>query len=99
MKQEIRKDYKKRFFFLETEFNRKLFKSISHNLNYPKDFRWKAELKLSSLPKRSSQSQAFRRCLLTGRSRFIVRGFNLSRFMIRKCAQQGFLPGIRKACW
>lgn len=99
MKQEVRKDQKKRLLFLETELDRKLLKAISQNLNYQKDFRWKAQLKLSTLPKRSSKSQSYRRCLLSGRPRFVVRGFNLSRFMIRKCAQQGLIPGIRKSCW
>lgn len=99
MKFSIKKDQKKRSFYLTNEFDRKVLKSISQNLNCSKDLRWKAQLQLSDLPKRSSKTQSHRRCVLTGRGRFVLRGFNLSRFMIRKYAQEGLIPGIRKASW
>lgn len=99
MKHSILKDQKKRSLYSRNETERKLLKAISQNLNYQEDLRRKAQLSLSGLPKRSSKSQSHHRCILTGRGRFLVRGFNLSRFMIRKCAQEGFVPGVRKACW
>lgn len=99
MKNRVQKDQKKRFLYSKNEYDRKLLKVVSYNLNYPKELRWKAQLQLSDLPKRSSKLQIHHRCILTGRARFLVRGFNLSRFMIRKCAQQGLISGLRKACW
>lgn len=99
MKQPIRKDQLKRSLYSAYEKERKILKAISQNLNCQKDFRWKAELKLSDFPKRSSKTQIHKRCVLTGRAHFLVKGYNLSRFMVRSLAQEGFLSGARKACW
>lgn len=39
------------------------------------------------------------RCTRCGRSRSYLRDFNLCRICMRELANQGFLPGIRKASW
>ena len=99
MKYSVQKDQKKRNLYLNTENERVLLKSIVQNLNIQPQLRLKAQLKLSELPKRSSSAQIQRRCVVSGRKRFLIRGFNLSRFMIRKYAKEGYLPGIRKSSW
>jgi small subunit ribosomal protein S14 len=39
------------------------------------------------------------RCKLTGRPRGYVRIFGISRVMLREMANQGLIPGVRKASW
>jgi small subunit ribosomal protein S14 len=99
MKYSVQKDQKKRNLYLLNEGERLMLKAIVGNLNLNPQLRYKAQLKLTDLPKRSSYVQAQRRCALSGRKGFLVRGFNLSRFMIRKYAREGMIPGIRKSSW
>ena len=39
------------------------------------------------------------RCQLTGRPRGYMRGFGVSRIVFRELANQGLLPGVKKASW
>ncbi|MDX1963733.1 MAG: type Z 30S ribosomal protein S14 [Pirellulales bacterium] len=48
-------------------------------------------------PKFSSRLN--RRCLNCGRSRAVYRKFGLCRICFRKLADQGLIPGVRKASW
>ena len=95
----MEKDRKKRSNFLKYESSRKVLKSINHNLSLPKIVRMKAGFSLSALPKNSALTQVKRRCILTGRGRFILGQFNLSRLMLRKLAFGGLIPGLRKSSW
>lgn len=97
MKHAIRKDLEKRLLASKNEENRIVLKTIVNNMSIQKEIRWKAQLSLSDLSKKSSVAQVHKRCILTGRPRFLVKGFNLSRFMIRKLAQDGTL--LRKSSW
>ena len=97
MKKSIEKDKKKRALFLEHEPFRKILKTIIDNTNLSKNLREKAKMELSSLPKDSSIVRLRRRCLLTGRGRSIVGGFNLSRLMVRKLGRDGMLHSVRKS--
>jgi small subunit ribosomal protein S14 len=40
-----------------------------------------------------------RRCLSCGRPRAVYRKFGLCRICFRKMADQGLIPGVRKASW
>jgi small subunit ribosomal protein S14 len=95
----IEKDKNKRINFLNEENSRKVLKTISHNLNLSVSLRLKANLSLSELPKNSSLSRIKNRCVLTGRGRFLIGKFNLSRLMIRHLARSGLIPGLRKSSW
>jgi len=97
MKKSIEKDKKKRALFLEHEPPRKVLKTIVYNTNLSNNLREKAKLELSSLPKDSSIVRLRRRCILTGRGRSIVGGFNLSRLMVRKLGRDGILHSVRKS--
>ncbi|MGY8768630.1 MAG: type Z 30S ribosomal protein S14 [Pirellulales bacterium] len=48
-------------------------------------------------PKFSSRSE--RRCKMCGRPRAVYRKFGICRICIRKLANQGLIPGLRKASW
>ncbi|MEO1526151.1 MAG: 30S ribosomal protein S14 [Planctomycetota bacterium] len=54
---------------------------------------------LSLLPRNSSRTRLRRLCKITGRSRGVYRKFGISRIMIRELADQGLIPGLRKASW
>jgi small subunit ribosomal protein S14 len=40
-----------------------------------------------------------RRCQLCGRARAVYRKFGICRICFRKLADQGLIPGVRKASW
>jgi small subunit ribosomal protein S14 len=54
---------------------------------------------LSNLPRDASPTRSHNRCLLTGRSRGVLRKFKISRIMLRELALAGKIPGLRKASW
>ncbi|MBX2846639.1 MAG: 30S ribosomal protein S14 [Saprospiraceae bacterium] len=57
---------------------------------------WEA---LDLLPKNSSKVRLKNRCSLTGRPRGYMRTFGISRIKFREMANQGLIPGVRKASW
>ena len=54
---------------------------------------------LQRLPKDASPVRLHNRCKLTGRPKGYMRQFGLSRVMFREMANQGLIPGVRKASW
>lgn len=54
---------------------------------------------LQKLPKNSSRVRLHNRCVITGRPRGYMRQFGLSRVTFREMANQGLIPGVRKASW
>ena len=54
---------------------------------------------LQKLPKNASPVRQHNRCKLTGRPRGYMRVFGISRVMFRQMANQGLIPGVRKASW
>ncbi|TXD82316.1 30S ribosomal protein S14 [Subsaximicrobium wynnwilliamsii] len=54
---------------------------------------------LQKLPKDASPVRLHNRCKITGRPRGYMRTFGLSRVMFREMANQGLIPGVRKASW
>ncbi len=76
-------------------------------LNMVKKFAAKrAELKsqgdflaLQKLPRNSSSVRLHNRCQLTGRTRGFIRQFGISRINFREMANQGLIPGVKKASW
>ncbi len=54
---------------------------------------------LQSIPKNASPVRLHNRCKLTGRPKGYMRTFGLSRVTFREMANQGLIPGVRKASW
>jgi len=54
-------------------------------------------IKAARPPKFSSR--AYTRCLVCGRSRAVYRKFKLCRICFRNMANEGKIPGVRKASW
>lgn len=71
---------------------------ISNPETSDEDF-YKAQAKLTKLPKNSSPIRARNRCSVTGRPRAYVGRFGLSRITFRELASQGKIPGVTKASW
>lgn len=54
---------------------------------------------LQKLPKNASPVRLHNRCKLTGRPKGYMRQFGISRLTFREMANQGLIPGVRKASW
>lgn len=54
---------------------------------------------LQKLPKDASPVRLHNRCKLTGRPKGYMRQFGISRVTFREMANQGLIPGVRKASW
>jgi len=54
---------------------------------------------LQKLPKNASPVRLHNRCKLTGRPKGYMRQFGLSRVTFREMANQGLIPGVKKASW
>ncbi len=54
---------------------------------------------LDKLPKNSSAVRLHNRCKLTGRPKGYMRRFGISRVTFREMANDGKIPGIKKASW
>tara|TARA_B100001123_G_C14988211_1_gene898475 strand:+ start:252 stop:557 length:306 start_codon:yes stop_codon:yes gene_type:complete len=78
---------------------RAALKKIIKNKKLPLDERFKAQLKLSKLPKNSAKIRIRNRCEITGRSHGVYRKLKISRIALRELASQGKIPGMTKSSW
>jgi small subunit ribosomal protein S14 len=54
---------------------------------------------LQKLPKNASPVRLHNRCKLTGRPKGYMRQFGVSRVTFREMANNGLIPGVKKASW
>ncbi|MEN8136853.1 MAG: 30S ribosomal protein S14 [Bacteroidota bacterium] len=54
---------------------------------------------LQKLPKNASPVRLHNRCKLTGRPKGYMRQFGISRVTFREMANEGLIPGVKKASW
>ena len=54
---------------------------------------------LQKLPKNASPVRLHNRCKLTGRPKGYMRKFGINRVTFREMANQGLIPGVKKASW
>ncbi|HIP49408.1 MAG TPA: 30S ribosomal protein S14 [Lutibacter sp.] len=54
---------------------------------------------LQKIPRNASPVRLHNRCKLTGRPKGYMRQFGLSRVTFREMANQGLIPGVKKASW
>ncbi len=54
---------------------------------------------LQKLPRNASPVRLHNRCKITGRPKGYIRTFGISRVTFREMANQGLIPGVRKASW
>ena len=61
--------------------------------------RFKAQQKLSKLPRNSAKTRVMNRCQITGRPHGVYRKLKISRIALRKLGLEGKIPGMIKSSW
>ena len=61
--------------------------------------RFKAQQKLSRLPRNSAKIRIMNRCEITGRPHGVYRKLKISRIALRQLGLQGKIPGLVKSSW
>ena len=78
---------------------RKNLKKIIMNKKLALEERFKAQQKLSKLPRNSSKTRVMNRCQITGRPHGVYRKLKISRIALRQLGLQGKIPGLVKSSW
>ena len=61
--------------------------------------RFKAQQKLSQLPRNSAKIRVRNRCQITGRPHGVYRKLKISRIALRQLGLEGKIPGMVKSSW
>ena len=61
--------------------------------------RFKAQQKLSKLPRNSAKVRVRNRCQITGRPHGVYRKLKISRIALRQLGLEGKIPGMVKSSW
>ena len=82
--------------FKKKELKIKQWKAITNNLIIPLTIRINGKCFQDLLPYFTKIRNI---CKLTHRKRGIIKKFGISRLQFRKLAEEGYLPGVRRASW
>ena len=78
---------------------RQNLKKIIMDKKLPLEERFKAQQKLSKLPRNSAKTRVMNRCEITGRPHGVYRKLKISRIALRQLGLQGKIPGLVKSSW
>ena len=78
---------------------REKLKKIIMNKKLSLEERFKAQQKLSKLPRNSARVRIMNRCQITGRPHGVYRKLKISRIALRQLGLQGKIPGLVKSSW
>ena len=78
---------------------RTALKKIVMNKKISLEERFKAQQKLSKLPRNSAKTRVMNRCEITGRPHGVYRKLKISRIALRQLGLQGKIPGLVKSSW
>ena len=78
---------------------REKLKKIVMNKKLPLEERFKAQQKLSKLPRNAAKIRVMNRCQITGRPHGVYRKLKISRIALRDLASKGKIPGMTKSSW
>ena len=78
---------------------REKLKKIIMNKKLSFEERFKAQQKLSKMPRNSSKIRVRNRCQITGRPHGVYRKLKISRIALRQLGLQGKIPGLVKSSW
>ena len=78
---------------------RKSLKKIIMDKKVSLEERFKAQQKLSKLPRNSSKVRVMNRCQITGRPHGVYRKLKISRIALRQLGLEGKIPGMVKSSW
>ena len=76
---------------------RQKLKKIVMNKKLPLEERFKAQQRLSKLPRNSAKVRVMNRCQITGRPHGVYRKLKISRIALRQLGLQGKIPGLVKS--
>ena len=74
-------------------------KKIIMDKKLPLEERFKAQQKLSKLPRNSAKTRVRNRCQISGRPHGVYRKLKISRIALRKLGLEGKIPGMVKSSW
>ena len=78
---------------------RQILKKIVMDKKLTLEERFKAQQKLSKLPRNSAKIRVRNRCQITGRPHGVYRKLKISRIALRQLGLQGKIPGMVKSSW
>ncbi len=78
---------------------RQALKKIVMDKKISLEERFKAQQKLSKLPRNSAKVRVMNRCEITGRPHGVYRKLKISRIALRQLGLQGKIPGLVKSSW
>ena len=78
---------------------RQSLKKIVMDKKLPLEERFKAQQKISKLPRNSAKNRIMNRCQITGRPHGVYRKLKISRIALRQLGLQGKIPGLVKSSW
>ena len=78
---------------------RKKLKKIIMDKKLPLEERFKAQQKLSKMPRNSAKTRVMNRCQITGRPHGVYRKLKISRIALRQLGLEGKIPGMVKSSW
>ena len=78
---------------------RQSLKKIIMNKKLTLEDRFKAQQKLSKLPRNSSKTRVRNRCQITGRPHGVYRKLKISRIALRQLGLEGKITGMVKSSW
>ena len=78
---------------------RDALKKIIMDKKIPLEERFRAQQKLSQLPRNSAKVRVRNRCQITGRPHAVYRKLKISRIALRKLGLAGKIPGMVKSSW
>ena len=74
-------------------------KKIVMNKKLTLEERFKAQQKLSKMPRNSAKIRVMNRCQITGRPHGVYRKLKISRIALRQLGLEGKIPGLVKSSW
>ena len=74
-------------------------KKLIMDKKLPLEERFKAQQKLSNLPRNSAKNRVMNRCQITGRPHGVYRKLKISRIALRDLGLHGLIPGMTKSSW
>ena len=78
---------------------RQNLKKMIMDKKLPLEERFRAQQKLSKLPRNSAKTRVMNRCEITGRPHGVYRKLKISRIALRQLGLQGKIPGLVKSSW
>lgn len=95
----VEKNNRRRTLVAQSAGKRAALKAIIMDKSKPMDERFRAQLKLSAMPRNSAKIRIRNRCEVTGRPRAYYRKLGVSRIALRELGNSGQIPGLVKSSW